>query len=90
MSKPNKGQKPIKLTINNILDAYANASREGDTDPFWRFVQEANNQGMLPISVKDIEAMLQQNHGNIQGRKYQLDTEGRTSPSGRYGRRENK
>lgn len=81
-----KNNKKIKITINQILDAYANASRNEDISSFWEFIHAANNCGMLPISLNDIEAMIQNNFGIIQNKKYQLETEGHTSLSGKYKR----
>lgn len=81
-------QKPIKYTRSYILDMYANASRNGDIDSFYRWLHAANDMQALPISIADIEQFLQLCHGSIQNNLNLLNTEGHTSPSGRYGRRE--
>lgn len=81
-------QKPIKYSRSYILNMYANASRNEDIDSFYRWLHAANDMQALPISISDIEAMLQLCHGPIQNNIRLLDTEGHTSPSGRYGRRE--
>lgn len=81
-------QKAIKYTRSYILDAYANASRNEDIDSFYRWLHAVNDMQALPISIGDIEAMLQLCHGSIQNNIRLLDTEGNTSPSGRYNRRE--
>ena len=78
----------IKYSRSYILDTYANASRNEDIDSFYRWLHAANDINALPISIGDIEQLLQLCHGSIQNNIRLLETEGHVSPSGRYGRRE--
>ena len=87
LKENNKGIRHIKYTRSGILDVYANASRNNDVDSFYRWLMAANDMQALPISISDIEALLQFNHGAIQNNLYLLNTEGHVSPSGRYNRR---